>query len=655
MLPHLSELPSWADARRVSIDTETHDEDLRRLGPGWRRGAEIVGISFAIDDGSTSDRAFYLPIGHQGGGNYPDPDQIWAYLRDQAYHFHGDLAGANLSYDLDGLENYGVKFNPRYHRDIMISGPLLDEPALDGIPNPMGLDAQARRLNLHGKDEAELQWFAKEHFGLTKPNAVKGALWRMPAEVVAPYALQDARLPLEILRRHERELEAQGLWELYNMECRLLPILVKMRRRGVKVNLDGLDQIRQKCQVRETELLDEVRRRTGVPIHCGDTMKAALVAKCLEHDGVEVPLTPTGLPSVTAPWLKNVNTEIARMLLRARQVAKIRGTFCKSMFAHETGGRIHCTLNQLKAESADGGIKGAAFGRLSASDPNLQQQPVRDKEFGPLWRGLFEPDEGGEWVCCDYSSQEPRWITAYAEKYALSSKCRWTHSTINAAISAATACRTDPNWCNHSMMAGLVFGNEFSRERYDAGSKEDKRLRDTAKTIFLGLAYGMGGGKLCVSLGLPVEMVFVERFKREIMKAGPEGQELLDRFNQRVPYVRSLAYAVQNRVEENGYVLTAYGRCCRFAKYRGEYEYLHKALNRLIQGSAADQMKLAMIELDRIGIPLQLQVHDEIDFTTHDRSELPQVAEIMSNILPANVPFPVDVEVGPNWGELSAV
>jgi len=187
--PHLSELPSWQGVRRVCIDTETHDEHLTTLGPGWRRGAEIVGISFAFDDGSAEPPAWYLPVGH-ASGNYHDPDRVWEYLRDQAKYFTGQIAGANLSYDLDGLANYGVKFTPKFFRDIMVSGPLLDVPPTF-LFNKMSLDAQADRLGLPGKDETGLRQYAEEH-GLDP----KKDLWQMPAEVVAPYAIQDARLPL---------------------------------------------------------------------------------------------------------------------------------------------------------------------------------------------------------------------------------------------------------------------------------------------------------------------------------------------------------------------------------------------------------------------------------------------------------------------------
>jgi DNA polymerase I-like protein with 3'-5' exonuclease and polymerase domains len=176
--------------------------------------------------------------------------------------------------------------------------------------------------------------------------------------------------------------------------------------------------------------------------------------------------------------------------------------------------------------------------------------------------------------------------------------------------------------------------------------------RKEAKSIFLGLCYGMGGAKLCRQLGLPTKMVTSYRSGKLIEVAGDEGQALLNRFNDLVPFVRQLAKKADVTAASRGFVRTLSGRRCRFpVRKDGSYDWTHKALNRIIQGSSADQTKRAMVEIARAGYALQLQVHDEIDLSVSSREEAEAVAEIMATCVPLEVPSVVDVEIGPSWGE----
>lgn len=645
-LTHLGDLPNWSDYARVGLDIETRDPDLTKTGPGVRRGiGYITGVSFACEGGP----AAYLPMRHEGGGNYSNPDQILEYLRHQGRHFRGEIVGANLQYDLDWLAEDGVIFTPSFFRDIQVSGPLLDQPEMAKKFNPangswfwgdefhsMSLDAQAKRLGLPGKDETKLNQWAEEH-GLNP----KSDMWKAPAHIVAEYAIQDAELPLGILALHEKEIEAQGLQPVFDMESRLLPVLLKMRRRGVAVDLSKLERIEKRSWALEQTALEKLRKLTGVSLTTEDTNKSAAMAMALEADGVKVPKTETkiskrtgnetgGGPSVTSPWLRELGTPVAEAILSAKKWNKVRTTFCQSIRTHEIKGRIHCTFNQLRQEREDGSMRGAAFGRLSSSQPNLQQQPARDPEIGPLWRSLYLPDEGGQWACLDFSSQEPRMITHYAEL---------TGCTMGK--EAAEACRTDPKWDNHQMTADMC-GIE----------------RKEAKTIFLALVYGMGGGKLCRSLGLPTVWETPSWANgRSVEIAGPEGAALIAKFNDMVPYVKELQRMVRNKAEKVDFITTLLGRRCRFPRnpQTGKLEWLHKGLNRLIQGSAADQTKMAMVLADEAGIRIQLAVHDEIDLTIWDIKEAEQLNEIMVSALPLNVPTRCDLETGPSWGEIEAV
>jgi len=612
--PKMSDLPSWKGARRVAIDCETRDPNLKKLGPGVRRpDSYVVGMSFAIEDGE----AFYLPFRHEGGGNLPE-EQVLGYLREQGGDFKGDIVGANLQYDLDYLAQEGVTFNPRFFRDVQIAEPLLDE-----LQRSYSLNAIAQRYAIPGKDQDLLEQ-AAQAYGVSP----KGDLWQLPAEYVGPYAEQDVRLPLRLLDKQERRIDEEGLWEIYDLESSLLPVLVKMRRRGVQIDFNRLEYIEQWSAAEEATALAEVKRLTGVSIEVGDVWRAEPLARVLEEIGIKVPATPkTGRPSVTAALLDSIEHEAAGLLRRARKINKVRTTFANSVRQHQVNGRIHCTFNQLRQTKEDGAESGGRFGRLSSSDPNLQQQPgKRDPEIGLLWRKVYVPDEGAQWACLDFSQQEPRWLVHYAEKQ----NCIRAHA-------AAERYREDRTTDNHQMMADLT-----------------GLPRQQAKQIFLGLCYGMGGGKLCAQLGLPTESIYSSRLDKQIDIAGPEGAAILDRFDQEVPFVRELTKMCAEVAKERGWIRTVLGRKCRFPKGEGgAFDWTHKAVNRLIQGSSADQTKQVMVNADKEGYPIQLQVHDELDLSVPDKEYAQGLAEIMMNSVECNVPHQVDVEIGPNWGELS--
>ena len=614
--------PSWRGAKRIAIDIETCDPDLKKTGPGVRTNGYIAGVAVALEDGP----AVYLPVHHQQGDNL-DPERVFGYLSAEAREYRGEVVGANLQYDFDFLAQRGVTFWGATWRDVQNAEPLIDE-----LQFRYGLDHVAQRHGLPGKDDSVLSAFAECH-GVDP----KADMWRLPPEAVGQYAEQDARLPLQLLRRQERKLDAEELFPIFDLECRLQQVLLKMRRRGVRVDFDRVDQVAERAMREEREALAEITRLTGIGLSADDTNKTSSLARVLRHLGVTIPKTETGQDSVTKAFLSSVEHPVADLIRRAKQWNKIRTTFVASVRRHAVGDRLHCTFNQLRKPRDDGSDEeGARYGRLSCSNPNLQQQPARG-EFGPMWRAIYVPDEGGEWACLDYSQQEPRWLTHYAELLGL-----------ERAAEMAQRYRDDPTADNHNMMATLI--NPHWPEISDAKAK--KAERDAAKIIFLGLCYGMGEAKLARSLGLPL----VERRIRGEVRwvAGPEAKELLERFDNGVPFVRQLARAAEGKAARTGYIRTAAGRRCRFPrKIRGGgWDWVHKALNRLIQGSSGDQTKMAMVAADEAGIPLQLQVHDELDLTIGSRREAEQLAEIMREALPCNVPAKVDIEVGPSWGEI---
>lgn len=641
--PRLSDLPSWKGAKRIAVDVETKDPDLKTLGPGPRRpDSYITGISFAIEDGP----ATYLPMRHQGGDNLP-VEQVLDYVRAQARAFTGDLVGANLPYDLDWLASDGVEFPAvRFFRDIQVADPLICE-----LYTSYSMNAISERWGFAGKREEVLRLAAAD-YGIDP----KKDMWVLPARFVGAYATEDARLPLNILRRQEREIEEQDLWRVYDLESKLLPILVKLRRRGVRIDTAQLEYVERRAVAWEAEQLAIIKAATGIRINVGDVWKPEAIAPALEHIGIRLnrgkgtKRNPAGPPLIDKNLLGGIDHPVAAALERARKVSKL-GQFGKSVWSHMVNGRIHCTFNQLRRQKDDAdeasGTAGAAYGRLSCENPNLQQQPARD-DFAPMWRAIYLPEEAQLWAANDYSQQEPRMAVHYACK----AGSMIGAPAYRAAVAARDKYRSDPKTDNHQMMADM------------AGIQ-----RKAAKEIYLGLSYGMGGAKLCRKLGLPTRMVvrgprgrlvplesdlgqrLAADGARKFEAAGIEGQELLDTFDARVPFVKKLARACERRAKEMGYVVTLSGRRCRFpTDPDGNYDWTHKGLNRLIQGASADQTKMAMVALDEAGFDMIIQVHDEIAMSVECREEGEAAAEVMRNCVPLELPSKVDVEVGKSWG-----
>jgi DNA polymerase I-like protein with 3'-5' exonuclease and polymerase domains len=582
----------------------------------------MVGISFAIEDGPS----YYLPFGHSEN-NLPK-HHVLAYIKDNAALFAGDLVGANLQYDLDYLEESGVVFpKVKRFRDIQIAEPLIDE-----LQNSYSMENISKRHGLPGKDETLLRDVA----ALYKLDPKKD-LHKIPARYVGPYAVQDAILPLTLLRRQERIIEDQDLGKVYDLECRLLPALLAMRRRGVRIDLQRLQQIEDWTWVEQAKELALIKELTGYLLSHDDINKTEALLKPLRTiANLKLSATATGKDQVDKDLLKRLKHPVASAILRAKKLSTLRNTFISGIRSHITNGRIHCSFNQLRAsgESEDGSEKGVRYGRMSASDPNLQNQPARDEEMcvlgdtvmklGPMWRTIYLPEEGMQWAACDYSGQEPRMLVHYANI----SGCK-------GAKEMAARYHADPELNFHKENAKLTGVNYAD-----------------AKTIGLGLCYGMGGAKLARSLNLPTEWIMSRRLAKMVEIAGHEAQEILNRFDAGVPFLRQLQKICQARAEKRGYLIAIDGRHCRFPLVNGKFQWAHKATNRLIQGSSAGQTKLAVALCHEASLPLQLQVHDEVDLSTDTEAKSAQeTATIMRECVPLTVPSKVDVELGRSWGD----
>jgi len=621
--PSLSDLPtSWDGAGRVGIDCETKDVDLKRLGPGVRRkDSYIVGISFAIEDGPS----FYLPMRHRGGDNM-DAAKVIQYLKDRAKTFTGTLCGANIGYDLDWLAEEGIVFRQASFKDIQVAEPLIDENQFS-----YSLETLAEKYGFPGKDETMLR-DAASAYGLDP----KKDLWQLPGRYVGAYGAHDSELPLAILRKQEKIIDDVDLWKIYDLECQVTPVLVKMRRRGIRIDFDQLSKVEKFTIEKEQEFLQVIYDKTGVRIQVDEINKTKLVIKACNVAQIPYGWTepsdkfPDGQPSVKKEFLlPNADHPVVNSILEARAYNKVRNTFVRSIRDHAVNGRIHCTFNQLRRQDDNSDeVKGAGPGRLSSCDPNLQQQPSRHPVLGKMWRAIYLPDEGGRWAACDYSQQEPRLFVHFAHI----AGCPGTQAAIDKFFAGY-------DW--HDMTTEMAFGI-----KKDDDPEKFAKLRKRAKAVFLGLTYGMGQAKMCRSCGFATEIINIRGAEREV--AGPEGRAFLEEFNRKVPFLNDIKERVERVAWNRRYIRTLLGR---HIHYPPGLNMERKALNNLIQGSAADQTKLAMVLLDKENFRFQLQIHDEIDITVYDEKTAKDMAEIMTNCVPLVVPSKVDVEIGANWGD----
>jgi DNA polymerase I-like protein with 3'-5' exonuclease and polymerase domains len=599
------ELKDLRGHKEIAVDLETCDPDLTELGSGNVVGrGRIVGISVAVEGWSA-----YYPIAHEGGGNM-DKKLVLNWLQDlfkqdSTFIFH------NAMYDICWLRSSGI-IPPAKVVDTMIAASLVNENRWSFRLNDL-----AREYAGIGKDEAVLQAAARE-YGID----AKKDMWKLPSMFVGQYAERDAESTLKLWHRMKVELSDQDLWTIFDTETRLFPCLVDMRFKGVRVDVEKADKIKKQLMDKENKIINKIKDLTGVTV---ELWAAASIAKVF--DALKLPYDrteKTNAPSFTKNFLSNHPNEIAQGISYAREINKAHTTFIDTIVKHSHKGRIHADINQIRSD--DGGT---VTGRFSMSNPNLQQIPVRHKELGPLIRSLFIPEENHKWGVFDYSQQEPRILIHYAKLQRLDG--------INEIAQAYESGEAD----FHSAVAKM------------AGIE-----RSQAKTINLGLMYGMGKNKLMAELGL--------------MKEAAE--KLIAQYHAKAPFIKQLMQAVSRRADESGRIRTLGGRVCHFdlwepttfgtgfpkphAEAIKEYgpgikrAGTYKALNRLIQGSAADMTKLSIIALSEAGIVPHIQIHDELDISVEHSEHAKQIVEIMESSIKLEIPNKVDYEFGDNWGAI---
>ena len=612
--------PDLKDHKYIAIDLETRDPSLKSKGSGALvNEGEIVGIAIAVEGWSG-----YYSFGHKEG-NFFDESAVMRWIKDVCALpcvklFH------NAMYDVCWLRAYGVQINGHIV-DTMVMASLVDENRLWYSLNSLSIDYLGQV-----KDETALR-AAADKAGVD----AKSEMWRLPAMYVGSYAEKDAELTLELFKKLSLEIKSQDLTKVFDLETQLFPCLIDMKFKGVRVNVERAHLLKSKLLEEEKQLLLKVKKETGEDVQI---WAARSIAKVFDKLSLPYNRTvKTQAPSFTKNFLQVHKHPLVQCIAKAREINKAHTTFIDTIIKYQYRGRIHADINPIRGDSG-----GTVTGRFSYSNPNLQQIPARNKQLGPMIRSLFIPEDNHKWGCFDYSQQEPRLVVHYA----------------------ATKFKGDEE------VTEIV-------ERFQNNAVDFHQIvadmanisRTQAKTINLGLFYGMGKAKLQAELGLSTK---------------DEATKLFNKYHDSVPFVKDLMDAISRDGSAFGYIKTFGGRKCRFNKWeiaewnngkftppmsKAEAEaayfekypkatkanirraFTYKALNKLIQGSAADTTKQSMLDLYREGIVPHIQIHDELDISVESESQAKKIIEIMENAVKLKIPNKVDYESGDNWGEIN--
>lgn len=603
------EFPNLHSHKLLSIDIETKDPDLKELGPGPRRpGGYILGVSI-----STPDQDWYFPLRHilEGTESSFDPANV---PQSAFFEWLGDLfkdpervwVVANGLYDFDWLQ-YKVPIPAGVIHDILWIEPLLDE----NKPS-YSLENLAQEYLGVGKESDEIAEYAKARKWTGDPRA---HLWKMPVPLVAKYARIDTRRTLDVYLKQIPLVEEFGLWTVLGMESGLIPFYLQLRKTGVRVKVDQLHETRSKLVTLQEDAQLRLNAMAGGPVNVN---AARQLAALFDRLGVKYGHTAKGNPCFDAAFLETVDHDVAKTILEIKNYGKLDGTFLDGFERYQVNGRIAPLFHPLK-----GSWGGTVSGRLSSSNPNLQNVSSRNEVSKQLLRGLFIPEEGMLWSKTDYSQIEYR-IFAH---YALGRGAESLRKQFN----------DDPHLDLHQYTADLVLtAMGHSLDTVDPALR--KKMRSVCKSVNFGVIYGMGAKKMAAT----VKVQNPEKFLKD--------------FHNHNPFMKHTLKICGEVAEDRGYVKTILGRRAHLSK-----DMSYVALNRVVQGSAADTMKMAMLKTYQAGVynvlVPHLTVHDELDASVPQSREgyqaLLEQKRIFESAIPFRVPIIAETDMGDTWASAS--
>lgn len=578
----------------LAIDIETKEEkDLSKFGPGSHRhylegeDSYILGVSI-----SDSKDDFYFPASKELF------DWLRSIQEDHLWVFHNGI------YDMSWLRYEG--FRPLRLADTVGLVKLLaeDRQPRKGFPKPYSLDACGHDYLKLGKKKDGLEEWCKENGFRGDPRI---HLWRMPFELVSEYAKMDTRVTYNLYRKLLPQINIQNLGTIWEIETQLLPILVENHHKGLRIDESRREEASIKLGAEIRALEDWLWKKAGKQFNTGSGKQKKEIFDAL---GIEYKINPPtekmkaegkpGNPSFKGEDLLPFGVEpdmeyFPHVLVIHNKLEKLKRDFVDRLQDFMVEGRIHPTINPY----------GTKTGRPSANTPNIFQIPKRGRGK-EICRVLFLPEEGEEWASMDYASEEYRVFAHYA----------------------------------------VGRGSDEYRHKYNTEDKYDMHIengklagvnRNKAKTIGLGVLFGMGANKMAANLGEGTE----------------KGLKIVRRFHEVNPAFKATSKLVESRAKSRGWIHTILGR-----RRRLDRNSAYRGLNFLTQGNSADLAKLTIVEANKRGLwdrmNFLLFLYDEYDISIKKENlkYLKEFKEIAETGLPLRVKMHLDVEVGKNWGEI---
>ena len=582
-------------AKVISFDTETTSTEEMK--------AEIVGISLSIKEGT----GYYIPIGHRTATNLP-LDQVLAALKAPLTDPKIGKIAHNAKYDYIVLARHGLKVSP------LTFDTMLAEFIIDPASRNLGLK------NLAFVKLGEEMTRIEDLIGKGKKQI---SMADVPVESAAPYAVADAEIPLRLMALQRDELKrVNGEKLLEEIDLPLTPVIADMEMSGISLDLPFFEETSKRLEKRMAEIEKQVYEMVGKPFNINSTQQLSDIL--FQRLGLEPPdrgnKTASGHFSTSAGVLDLLRGKhpVVDLILEHRELSKIKSTYVDALQAalNSETGCVHTSYSQI----------GAVTGRLSSSNPNLQNIPIRTEE-GRRIRNGFVAGKGNVLLSVDYSQIELRIVAHMAQDEGM-----------------LAAFRADEDI--HATTAAAIYGVK--------PEAVTKNMRRHAKAINFGLIYGMS--------------VFGLTRSTELTLA--EAETFVKAYFQKFPGVKRYLDGIRKQAAQQGYVETLLGRRRYFPALQSKANVQVKnreereAINAPVQGTAADIMKIAMLKippaLKQAGLKAKmlLQVHDELVFECSEK-ELKKTArviqDVMTNAYPLSIPLSTEARYGPNWGEMKTI
>lgn len=587
---------------------------------------------FSVD---TETTGLQYPVDHVFGVSIATPDgrtfywdtrktNVLSWLEDACRHYSGTIINHHIKFDWMMLLAAGCKLPLERIDCTMVRACLIDEHLQDYSLDTVGYIYTELR-----KDETIYAKLADMFGGPATRKAQMPNLQYAPVEIAAPYANLDALIALRLWEWQEEEIARQDLRRIADFERSVLPAICKRNAAGIRVDLDAAEQAMGELSPIIEAKQAEINAMAGweMNVNSAPQVKKLLVPERRDgqwYVGKElIGTTNKGAASLKAEFLRELDHPAAKLVLEIRSLLKTRDTFlAKHILEHAVGDRVYPTINQTKGE--DGGT---GTGRLSYTDPAMQQIPSRNKKVAAIVKPCFLPDEGDVWADYDQASFEVRIFAHLANDKAIIKKYK-----------------DNPKLDFHGAVGELT---GLVRDATYSGQPNSKQLN-------LSMIFNQGRGATAKKMGMDWEWdTFVndEGYNVRYMRPCDEAAAVIDKYHRMLPGVKKLANGCKTKAEERGYIKTEHGRHLRFP---GGYKS-YKGSGLLIQATSADINKEMWKLLDELRLKLILNTHDSYGLSIPKGSDAEGIGMLLQNELMARVPYlrvPLILELngtGDNW------